>query len=314
MRILIAEDETVSRRLLEHQLHAMGHEVVSTADGEEAWKAFCKEPFPVVITDWRMPVADGLELTRRIRASRTRFYPWIIMLTAMDFGENFRRTMEEGVDDFLNKPVDPELLAVRIAVGGRIQRMGEQVAVLTSALPICMHCKAVRDSGDSWKRVEEYFREIDFSHSFCPECYYEHSLLPELLRMRASQAGPEPDAHAALDAAVVAALRAFEDADSPGLYDDLCDGLRDAAPAVRADLEVFARAGLFSDESNARLQRFRNRCADIGAGRMTSLLDRLAALDPAELLARHETLAGELLAALDETVAAVEDSRAASTP
>jgi DNA-binding response OmpR family regulator len=133
-----------------------------------------------------MPGLDGLEFVQRTRSARSRTYTWVIMLTGMDAGDSYRRAMEAGVDDFLTKPLDHEKLRVRLDVAERVHRMTEQVAALASVLPICMHCKQVRDESDHWKRVEEYIRDIDFSHSYCSECYYEHSLLPELLRMRSA--------------------------------------------------------------------------------------------------------------------------------
>jgi CheY-like chemotaxis protein len=301
MRILVAEDETISRRLLERVLGSMGHQVTAAGDGEEAWRAFCQEPFPVVVTDWLMPGADGLELTRRIRGARARTYPWIIMLTAMEFGANYRRTMEAGVDDFLTKPLDHELLRVRLTVAERIQRMGEQVRALASVLPICMHCKAVRDGGHDWKRVEEYFKEVDFSHGYCPSCYYEHSILPELSRLRETGTVPALDSQRTLDVAVLGALLAFEDTDSPGLFDDLCDGFHLEETAASAAVETYAQSGMLLPEAAERLARIRRRAADVGLGRLYGALGELIGLPPEELIERHadrgEALATELHAA-----------------
>ncbi|TDI95972.1 MAG: response regulator, partial [Caldithrix sp.] len=69
MRILIAEDDTISRRVLEKTLAKWGYEVVSTRDGAEAWKILQTEDRPpIAILDWEMPEIDGIELIRRIRA------------------------------------------------------------------------------------------------------------------------------------------------------------------------------------------------------------------------------------------------------
>jgi CheY-like chemotaxis protein len=311
MRILIAEDEPVSQRLLSRVLTGMGHEVVAASDGEEAWRAFKRQPFRVVVTDWMMPGTDGLELTRRIRAARAGDYTWIVMLTAMDFGSNFRRAMEDGVDDFLTKPLDHELLRVRLTVAERILRMGEQVDALASALPICMHCKAVRDGGDSWKRVEDFFHDVDFSHGYCPDCYYEHSLAPELLRYRGAGAVPTPDLQSVLDATVVDALLAFEERDSPGLLEDLAEGFLEVSRLLRNDLANFGGSGLISDDMRRRCQRFRSRCLDLGAGRMVLELDRIASLTPRDQLTEHVAIGAEVTAMLDLTVSALQERQAA---
>jgi CheY-like chemotaxis protein len=314
MRILVAEDEPVSQRLLVRVLSSMGHEVVAASDGEEAWRAFRKQPFRVVVTDWMMPGTDGLELARRIRAARAGGYTWIVMLTAMDFGSNFRRAMEDGVDDFLTKPLDHELLRVRLTVAERILRMGEQVDVLAAALPICMHCKSVRDGGDSWKRVEDYFHDIDFSHGYCPDCYYDHSLLPELQRYRQAGASPVAALHEVLDGSVLDALLAFEDRDSPGLFDDLVEGLDESARRLRADIETFGGSSLVSDEMRRRCQRFRDRCMDLGAGRMVLQLDRLLSLSPQDQLQHYAAIACEAQGALDALLDAVHARHAARRP
>src|SRR5215813_4720161 len=82
MNVLIAEDEVVSRRLLQSNLEKWGHQVVVTADGAEAWTQFQKNEQPIVISDWDMPEVDGLELVRRIRAGKRSHYVYIILLTA----------------------------------------------------------------------------------------------------------------------------------------------------------------------------------------------------------------------------------------
>jgi sigma-B regulation protein RsbU (phosphoserine phosphatase) len=312
MRILVAEDDSLSRTLLVRVLTDMGHEVTAVGDGEEAWDAFRKEPFPVVVTDWLMPRCDGLELTRRIRRMTSRFYPWLIMITGMEFEAHYRQTMEAGVDDFLVKPLDTELLRVRLTVAARVQRMSEQVAALASALPICMHCKAVRDAGDQWKRVEEYFSDIDFSHSWCPDCFYEYSLRPELQRLRADGAWaarlPALDESVTLDSRVLATLTAFEASESPGLVQDMAASFAECSDALRQDLYGFGASGLLGGDGLERLRRCAARCADLGLGRLAALLRRIATLEPEEQLARHVELAESASAELDRAMAALGEA------
>jgi len=316
MRILVAEDEAISQRLLVRVLASMGHEPVATSDGEAAWRAYVRQPFPVVVTDWLMPGTDGLELTRRIREQRARVYPWIIMLTAMDYGSHFRRTMEAGVDDFLTKPVDHELLRVRLTVAERVQRMSEQVRMLASALPICMHCKSVRDTAGDWTRLESFFHDVDFSHGYCPDCYYGHSLLPELQRVRAAlppegaaafAAGPDPTLD--LDPAVLGTLLSVADRESPGLFEELVDGLRGAQTALRPALQEYADGGSLSNGTAEKLTHLRRRCVDLGLGRLVSLIDKLQLLTPDDQLAVHAELGATLLAALDAALEALDRAR-----
>jgi two-component system, NtrC family, sensor kinase len=82
MKILIADDDSVSRRLLQNYLQKWGYEVTAAQDGAEAWRLFENGVFPMVITDWMMPGMDGSGLLRRIRASPRPGYVYAILLTA----------------------------------------------------------------------------------------------------------------------------------------------------------------------------------------------------------------------------------------
>lgn len=130
MKILVAEDSTVMRQLLVHSLKAWHYEIVETADGTEAWERFQHERFPLVLTDWMMPEMNGLELVKKIRASDSADYTYIILLTAKTDKEDLVEAMEAGADDFLIKPCDANELRVRVREGERIinleQRLAEQ--------------------------------------------------------------------------------------------------------------------------------------------------------------------------------------------
>lgn len=116
MKILVAEDVAVTRRLLEQALVAAGHEVVAVSDGEAAWEAFTSEPVPVVVVDWAMPRMDGLELCRRVRASSTGQRAFVLMLTGRDTSDDFAAAFEAGVDDYMVKPVAPGHVRARMQI------------------------------------------------------------------------------------------------------------------------------------------------------------------------------------------------------
>ena len=120
MRILIAEDEAVSRRLLQGHLQRCGHEVIAAKNGAEAWTFFQAGEFPIVISDWMMPEMDGLELIRRIRGCRRPGYVYTILLTSRSQKEDLIEGMESGADDFLTKPFDHDELRVRLRAGQRV--------------------------------------------------------------------------------------------------------------------------------------------------------------------------------------------------
>src|SRR5262245_16217361 len=134
VRVLIAEDDPVSRRLLQSHLERWGHEVTAAADGGEAWRLFQAGDFPLVVSDWMMPEVDGPELVRRIRACEGRHYVYVLLLTARSQKEDVVQGMEAGADDFVTKPFDREELRVRVRAGERIVHLEHTLAEQNRAL------------------------------------------------------------------------------------------------------------------------------------------------------------------------------------
>ncbi len=200
MRVLIAEDDKISRRLLKVTLGRMAYDVVSTENGAQAWLAMQGPNAPqLAVLDWMMPAMDGLELCRRIREMDSERYVYIIFLTAKGQKKDVVTALEAGADDFLVKPFDTQELRSRLTVGRRIleleSALAEKVAELEGALthvkqlqgllPICMHCRKVRDDDDTWHRLETYVEHHSsamFTHSLCKECLAEH--YPEHVKAR----------------------------------------------------------------------------------------------------------------------------------
>ena len=134
MKILIAEDERITRRSLQRQLEAWGHDVVAAEDGAEAWEQFQQEEFEIVVTDWDMPRVDGRELVKRIRGSDRVGYAYLIMLTGRSEKADLVAGMEAGADDFLAKPFDRNELRVRLNAGARIIRLERTLAAQNEEL------------------------------------------------------------------------------------------------------------------------------------------------------------------------------------
>jgi DNA-binding response OmpR family regulator len=126
MKIILAEDAAVTRRLLEKTLLDMGHEVIAVADGEAAWSAFERERAPLVILDWLMPELDGLALCRRIRAADYGRDTFVLMETGRDSADDLSAALRAGVDDYLTKPVLPAHLRARVVIAER--RIADGVA------------------------------------------------------------------------------------------------------------------------------------------------------------------------------------------
>ena len=129
MKILIAEDDSSSRLLLRATLKKLGHEVFDTESGREAWEAYQKGDYRIVISDWNMPDMDGLELCRKIRSHPAGCYTYLLLLTANQGKESYLDAMSSGADDFLNKPFDKQVLSARLHVAQRILNLHDALRV-----------------------------------------------------------------------------------------------------------------------------------------------------------------------------------------
>ena len=186
MKILIAEDDDISRLILVKKLTAMGYEPIPATDGESAWNSFLINRPRIVITDWMMPNVDGLELCRRLRSLDHEKYTYVIFLTALAGEDYYLEGMDAGADDFLNKPVNMNELIARLRVAERILDIHTKVTQLEGLLPICSYCKKIRDDENNWQPIEGYIKErseATFSHGCCPSCR-EKYVRPELEEIR----------------------------------------------------------------------------------------------------------------------------------
>src|ERR1043165_3094781 len=145
MRILIAEDDLVSRRMLAYTLKKFGHETISAQDGTIAYEEYQKEHPDVIISDWVMPGMSGLDLCRLIRTDARKRYPYVILLTALSSKRHYLEGMQAGADDFVRKPFDEDELDARLQVAERILTLHADIAQLSGMLPICASCKNIRD-------------------------------------------------------------------------------------------------------------------------------------------------------------------------
>jgi two-component system cell cycle response regulator len=120
MRLLVADDDPVLRRILRAALTRAGHDVQEATDGRAAWGMLQAEPARLLITDWMMPEMDGPELIRHVRAAAFPGYTYIILLTARGGKKDIVSGLEAGADDYLSKPFNPDELRARVAIGERI--------------------------------------------------------------------------------------------------------------------------------------------------------------------------------------------------
>ncbi len=188
-RILVADDDPVSLRVLQKALEKWGHEVVAAKDGTGAWQIMTSPEAPqMAILDWMMPGMDGPTICQRARAVPSAPAPYLILLTARTDYVDIVAGLEAGANDYVTKPFHHAELRARVRVGVRVLELQrslaervhdletalKQVNQLRGLLPICMYCKRIRNDGDYWQQVETYISdhtEAEFSHGICPECY-----------------------------------------------------------------------------------------------------------------------------------------------
>jgi two-component system, cell cycle response regulator len=156
MRVLVAEDDSTSRKLLEHILRGWDYDVLAVSDGRLAWEELQGEvPPPIAILDWEMPEFDGVEVCRLARAIATPTPTYIILLTARTAKDDIVAGLDAGADDFLTKPFHREELRARLEVGRRFVELNAElnesrerlrVQALTDGLTGVMNRRAVLDT------------------------------------------------------------------------------------------------------------------------------------------------------------------------
>ena len=188
MKTLIADDDPISRRLLQSALEKWGYQVDSAADGEAAWRVLQRPDAPqLLVLDWLMPGLDGIEICKKARVTEHLRTAYIILLTSRGDKADIIQGLESGADDYITKPFDAGELSARVQVGRRVIQLqvelAERVHCLEEALahvkqlhgllPICSYCKKVRDDKNYWHQVECYVSQhadVRFSHGVCPDC------------------------------------------------------------------------------------------------------------------------------------------------
>ncbi|HET7102044.1 MAG TPA: diguanylate cyclase [Terriglobia bacterium] len=128
MKILVADDDPVSRRLLEVLLNKWGFEVCVATDGEEAWRELQNPASPrIAILDWMMPGMDGVQVCHKIREDKTRAPMYVILLTAKQATEDANGRYESVADDYLPKPYAAHELLARLRAARRILELEDEI-------------------------------------------------------------------------------------------------------------------------------------------------------------------------------------------
>lgn len=124
MKVLIAEDNAMYRAVLARNVESWGHEPVLAEDGLQALEVLERDDAPrLVILDWQMPGMDGIEVCRRVKRDPDHPFTYVVMLTSRDAQEDMVTGLDAGADDYLTKPIEPNVLRSRLAAAERIVRL-----------------------------------------------------------------------------------------------------------------------------------------------------------------------------------------------
>jgi CheY-like chemotaxis protein len=197
LRVLVADDERVSRTVVGAMLKKAGYEVSFASDGDQAWQHLSgPNPPPIALLDWEMPGLAGPDVVRRLRAQEAQAPVYIILLTSRDSSADIVTGLRAGANDYVTKPANEDELVARVNVGARVvelqialaervrslEEAAANIKALQTLLPMCAYCKSIRNDQNYWEKVETYFHEhsgVSFSHSYCPICY-ERFVKPQL--------------------------------------------------------------------------------------------------------------------------------------
>jgi len=187
--VLVAEDDYLVCEEIIRTLKKLGYEdIIEAADGKEAVDKACTMKPDIILMDIQMPELDGIEAAQQIRERQPT--P-VIILTAYETKEFIEKASGAGVAAYLTKPPKTGDLerAITIAIARhadlmelhqlnqKLEKALAEVKILRGILPICSHCKKIRDDKGYWQQIEAYIHdhsEADFSHSICPDCLQEH--------------------------------------------------------------------------------------------------------------------------------------------
>jgi diguanylate cyclase (GGDEF)-like protein len=178
VKILIAEDDNISRRMLENVFDGHGYEITTVSDGDEAWRILEEPKHPhLLVLDWMMPGFTGVEIVRRVRERPDGHTYYIIILTTLDTPTDTSFALDGGADDFVLKPYNADTLRSRVNVGRRIvslhETLSEKMRMLEEAHATILHLAATDELTGLYNR--RFFNE-NFTKSLSAAKRYDFPL------------------------------------------------------------------------------------------------------------------------------------------
>lgn len=203
-KIVIADDDTVTRKLIEKILIGDDYDVKSAEDGQQVIQLIQENQPDLALLDVMMPGLTGYEVCRQMKADPSTTDIPVIFLTSKAELDDIAEGFEAGAVDYVSKPprqlellarvrTHIELKTTRDSLQAHVARLKEsleEIKALSGMLPICANCKKIRDDEGYWQQVESYISsrsEAVFSHGICPDC------MKELYPQYAKKNNPERD-------------------------------------------------------------------------------------------------------------------------
>ncbi len=182
-KILIVDDQPENIRMLMELLKGE-YATVPATHGEAALKKAADSPLPdLILLDIMMPELDGYEVCSRLKGHPVTEHIPIIFITAISEAMDAAKAFDLGAVDYITKPFNPATVKARVKTHIQLSHTMKElkealskVKQLSGLLPICSHCKKIRDDKGYWKQIEVYIdqhSEASFSHGLCPECAKE---------------------------------------------------------------------------------------------------------------------------------------------
>ena len=157
MRVLVVDDDLVTREIVVEDLRHFGYEVTAASDGREAFELVRTGMYRLVVSDWQMPHMSGLDLCREIRKRGWSGYIYFILLTLRGGVDNVVCGLDAGADDFLTKPFQPQELRMRLRTGERVLALESRDLMIFAMAKLAE--SRDKDTGAHLERMREYSRD-----------------------------------------------------------------------------------------------------------------------------------------------------------
>lgn len=185
--IMVVDDNPVNIDVLDKLLINAGYETLGVTHGAEAFDTAADKKPDLILLDIMMPDIDGYAVCAALKRSAATNEIPVIFITALGDRESMLRGFEAGGVDYVGKPFNPQELLARVDVQIELKKARDErdqlikelraaideVKTLRGLLPVCAHCKKIRDDNGYWQQMEQYISahsDTQFTHTFCPEC------------------------------------------------------------------------------------------------------------------------------------------------